>query len=173
MEVKLVKSHENLEFRVKKRTEELSLINEELKNFAYIVSHDLRSPLVNLKGFTSELGGYLKDIQSIFERVWLHVDASAKEKVMNIFEKDVPEAMGFINSSVNRMDNLINSVLKLSRLGRRVMDLQAVNTEALVNKVLKTLAYQIEQRHAQVMVGSLPEVIGDPIEIEQIFGNIL
>lgn len=173
MEIALVKARDNLESRVEKRTLELKLINEELKNFAYIVSHDLRSPLVNLKGFTGELGTCLKDIQSVLERVWPHIDEAAKRRVANIFEREVPEAMGFINASVSRMDNLINAVLQLSRIGRREMGLQSINVESLVKKILISLGHQIEKRRTRVIVGALPDVIGDPIAIEQIFSNIL
>jgi PAS domain S-box-containing protein len=173
MEKALLESHDRLEMRVAKRTQELRSINEDLKNFAYIVSHDLRSPLVNLKGFSAELGACLTEMQTLLAQFWTSFDAKTRLRIGSILKEDVPEALGFINTSVSRMDNMINAVLKLSRFGRREMSLQPVNVEELVNKILASFAHQIAQHQTRVIVGTLPEVIADPLALEQIFSNLL
>jgi PAS domain S-box-containing protein len=154
-------------------SEELQHINEELKNFAYIVSHDLRAPLVNIKGFSEELGRSTKDLTSLLEKYPGHVGADGKRKTEELLKKDIPEALGFISSSVTRMDALINSILKLSRLGRNELKRELVHTEELIHPLLKTLAHQIDMHKADVTIGPLPDIIMDRTAAEQIFGNLL
>jgi signal transduction histidine kinase len=93
--------------------------------------------------------------------------------VTDALGQDIPEALGFIEASVTRMDHFINALLKLSRLGRTELVRVAVSMDALVQDTLETLAHQIEQRHVRVTVGSLPEVAADRTSMEQIMGNIL
>jgi signal transduction histidine kinase len=71
------------------------------------------------------------------------------------------------------MDDLINALLKLSRLGRRELRLEPVDMNALVQATLKTLAHQIEERQVKVSVGPLPEVVADRTSMKQIMGNLL
>lgn len=152
---------------------ELKESNEDLKNFAYIVSHDLRAPLVNIKGFAGELSAGLKELEVIKESGVCCFEGNDGERVDEILGTDVPEALDFINSSVNRMDALINSILKLSRLGHRELKPEPVDVKELVATILKTLTHQLEQRNAEVVVGALPELVADRTSLEQILGNLL
>ena len=112
----------NLEQIVEYRTADLTEANEEIQRFAYIVSHDLRSPLVNIMGFTSELEELRQDI---FEQVGkLHTEVAALNSQamepgtaenVNRLGQDFDEAIRFIKTSIANMDRLINAVLKLSR----------------------------------------------------------
>jgi signal transduction histidine kinase len=88
-------------------------------------------------------------------------------------EEDVPEALVFIESSVTRMDNFINAVLKLSRLGRRHLRFEPIDMDELVLETLETLTYQMAERQAEVSLCPLPRVIADRTSMEQILGNIL
>jgi len=152
---------------------ELEQSNEEIKQFAYIVSHDLRAPLVNLKGFTAELRAALAVVGSATVAALPHLDEKQQQIVTTALQEDIPEALGFIDSSVTRMDRFINAVLKLSRLGRRELHPEPIDMNDLVQTILETLAHQIEAHRAKVTVGHLPEVIADRTSMEQIVGNIL
>jgi signal transduction histidine kinase len=168
-----ITGHKQAEARLKSYSEELVEINEELKNFAYIVSHDLRAPLVNIKGFSQELDRSLREIEPNFEKHLLMLDEPEKERVAPILKKDIPEALKFIGSSVNRMDNLINAVLKLSRAGRRKLNPEPLQMRDFVQGILNTLAHQIESRNITITVGDLPGIVADRTTMEQIFGNLL
>lgn len=147
--------------------------NEEIRSFAYIVSHDLRAPLVNLKGFSGELSRALRALAPLFESGAAQLKEDERRKMEELFQKDVPEALEFIDSSVNRMDRLINAILKLSRLGRQGLNQKRVDMAQLTASILKTLKHQLEQRHATVIIGVLPVVIADRTAMEQIMGNLL
>ncbi len=147
---------------------ELAQSNEELKRFAYIVSHDLRAPLVNLKGFASELRSALAIVDAAVDPLLPRIAAARAA-----LREDIPEALNFIDTSVTRMDHFISALLKLSRLGRAELNLERVNMNELVQETLETLAHRIEQYQIKVTVGPLPEVIADRTSMEQIMTNIL
>jgi PAS domain S-box-containing protein len=147
--------------------------NEELKHFTYIVSHDLRAPLVNLKGFATELRFAVQSAASAIQAALPYLDEAQQQQVRLALEEDIPEALGFIDSSASRMDRFINALLQLSRLGRRQLDLELIDMQSVVEMTLETLAHQIEERAVQVSLGALPEVVADRTSMEQIIGNIL
>ena len=169
----LQEAYNQLELRVKERTTELETANEELKTFAYTVSHDLRAPLVNIKGFSGELHVTLEDIRLAIEPLLPQLDEQQQQIINIAFQQEIPEAVHFIDSSVNRMDSLVNAILKLSRLGRKELDFEPIEMEPLVQNVLKSLAHQIEQRQVKIRLDTLPTIVADRMAMEQIMGNIL
>jgi PAS domain S-box-containing protein len=152
---------------------ELEESNIELKSFAYIISHDLRAPLVNIKGFSAELNGAMQELNSLVGTVAERLEEKQRARLALLFDEDVPEALDFINSSVMRMDLLINAVLKLSRLGHRELRVETVPVREMVEAILKSMSHQIEARRATVSIGTLPELHSDRIALEQILGNLL
>lgn len=167
----LREAHDLLEERVVERTKELREANEELKKFAYFVSHDLRAPLINLKGFSSELRSTLDGIRPCLEGE--EAGAAKREEARKAFREDIPEALGFIETSVTRMDGLINAVLQLSRVGRRALDRERIDMKALTQNIIKSMEHQIEERQVRVHVDELPDVVADRISMEQIMGNLI
>ncbi|MBA4367069.1 MAG: hypothetical protein C0403_05455 [Desulfobacterium sp.] len=164
---------DHLEELVDKRTADLRAANEDLKKFTYIVSHDMRAPLINIKGFSGELRSATDTIQSAVEELIPFMNTENREAVRAAIHEDVPEALAFIATSVTRMDSLINSILKLSRLGHRDLTFEPIDMNDLVQNILKSIAHQIEERHVRVNVESLPEVTADRISMEHILGNLL
>ena len=168
-----VTERKKAEERLKRYAAELERSNEEVKNFAYIVSHDLRVPLVNLKGYTSELRSALEVIGSNFDAALPHLIDEKRSAVAIALHEDVPEALEFIINSVSRMDSFINAILILSRLGRQDLKPEPIDMNALVQTTLETMSHQIQERGIEVIVGSLPHVVADRTSMEQIMGNIL
>lgn len=153
----------------KQREEELRQLNSELESFTYIASHDLRSPLVNIKGFARE-------IEHAVERVKAGCgaqDGCASMDAQAALQSDIPEALGFIGSAVERMDALTNSILRLSQIGRREYHFSEVNMEQVMRRCLDALAYEIGQKGVRIAVEALPECYTDAGAIEQIVGNLL
>jgi PAS domain S-box-containing protein len=167
------RARDELELRVRERTAELEAANEEIRRFAYIVSHDLRAPLVNLQGFASELRTATHVLQDVLPAVLPHLEAPAHADVAQALDQDIPEALDFIETSVTRMDHLIRAILHLSRLGHRELTFESLDMGALVHGTVQTLAHQIAQRQVQVTVEPLPTVSADRTAMEQIMGNLL
>jgi PAS domain S-box-containing protein len=169
----LNEAHEKLEQWVSERTEDLVRANDEVKRFAYIVSHDLRAPLVNIKGFAGELRHAFEAIASQIDKILPHLEKDTREEVIDILREEIPEALQFIDTSASRMGHLIDAVLKLSRLGRRELNFERIKVRVMVQELLDSLAHQIDQRNVKVEISMLPRVMADHTSMEQIFGNIL
>lgn len=158
-----------LEHRVEERTADLAEANEEIQRFAYIVSHDLRSPLVNIMGFTAEL----EDAQQTMADYANGEGNAVPDDVREAILTDMPEAMGFIRASTGRMDRLIKAILQISREGRRTLTKDTIDLRALFEGIADSLSVQTDAADATITVGNLPEVEGDRTALEQVFGNLL
>ena len=167
-------TNENLEGLVAERVTELQVANEEIQRFAYIVSHDLRSPLVNVMGFTSELDTVRGDLTAFLKDVEARApDLVTADRRMAI-ETDLPEALSFIRTSTAKMDRLINAILKLSREGRRVLTPQKIDLRDLIVTQGESLSQQFAAGRAELSVqDDLPDIVSDRLAIEQIFGNLI
>jgi len=169
----LDRANANLEGKVRERTADLSRANEEIQRFAYIVSHDLRAPLVNIMGYTSEL----EQAGVAFERQLKRIEASAPQSVdadtVVAVREDVPEAIGFIRASTAKMDRLINAILRLSREGRRALTPELLDMSRMVQGIADSVRHQTEQADAEIVVEPLPLLESDRLSVEQIFGNLI
>lgn len=161
--LQLSTANADLEHRVAERTAELVESNREVQRFAYIVSHDLRAPLVNIMGFTSEL-------QSLREAL-IAGPAEATERAAAV--EDFDEAIGFIKSSVDKMDRLIKAILALSRQGQRAFKAEPLDMDALMRSVADGVAHRVQQSGAAITIGPLPAISADRVAVEQVFANLV
>jgi len=165
---------DSLEELVKERTADLSRANDEIQRFAYIVSHDLRAPLVNVMGFTAELEAATGAITGLIDRAEQDCPEVVTEDARVAAREDLPEAIGFIRTSTQKMDRLINAILKLSREGRRVISPEPIDITALVGTIGATLQHMIDARDARLVIdGALPPISTDRLAIEQILSNLI
>jgi PAS domain S-box-containing protein len=155
------------------RVTELDAANEEIQRFAYIVSHDLRAPLVNVMGFTSELEGAQAEIERFYRNVRQADSNLISPEIRAAIESDLPEAIGFIRSSTVKMDKLIRAILKLSREGRRVLAPEPIDMAQLLEAQRHSVAHQLHERSAILLIEPLPDLTSDRLAIEQIFGNLI
>ena len=171
--------NEELEQRVVERTASLAEANRELahKNqenemFVYSVSHDLRSPLVNLQGFSRELATNCDDMRDLFAAE--EVPVSIRTRGLALVDREMSESTRFIQASVMRLSSIIDSLLRLSRIGRIEYQWQHVDVEVVVQTVITAMASTLDDKVAAITVVSpLPTAWGDPTAIEQIFANLI
>ncbi|SMF80858.1 sensor domain CHASE3-containing protein [Tistlia consotensis] len=167
-----------LEERVRDRTAELGRANEEIQRFAYIVTHDLRAPLVNIMGFTSELETSLATLQSYVARV-VDADQCEEEDPATVeariaIEEDLPESIGFIRSSTRKMDGLINAILKISRDGRRPLKPVRLDLRSVIETSVEAIQHQLKEHDGAVELDiRTGPIVSDRLSLEQIFGNLL
>jgi signal transduction histidine kinase len=185
-EGKLRDNNLNLESTVDERTADLREANEEIQRFAYIVSHDLRSPLVNIMGFTSELeelrGDIFRRIASLARAQSAAPQAPdnatdnaepALEGADKQLSQDFTEALGFIKSSIGKMDRLISAILNLTREGRREFKPERIDTRELLENIVSTVAHQAAEAEAKIRIEPLPAIVSDRLALDQIFGNLI
>jgi len=185
-DARLRDSHLNLEATIDERTADLREANDEIQRFAYIVSHDLRSPLVNIMGFTSELEELRGDIFKRIAALSREQSAapSAPENATDTAEpvlegsdkqlsEDFSEALAFIKSSIGKMDRLISAILSLTREGRREFEPVWIDTRELIEGIVATVAHQAAEAQAEIRIDTLPNIVTDRLALEQIFSNLI
>jgi PAS domain S-box-containing protein len=164
-----------LENRVAERTRQLESTvmelrhkNEEVEAFVYIVSHDLRAPLVNLMGFARELDASCARLRKLFEAC-----APCSEEILEILDTDLPSAIHFISQSSLKFERLIDALLSLSRQGRQIYRIEKVDVEELVTNAVSTFQQSIAEAGATVEVANLPSVEADLTALGQVFSNLI
>jgi PAS domain S-box-containing protein len=170
--VRLIGAHTDITEQ-KNREEELKQLNTDMESFIYIASHDLRSPLVNLKGFAGEIEHALRQTKPALDRAKLKLPDEDDKILSTTFEKDIPESLNFISKAVEKMDKLTSAVLDLSRIGKRELRVETIDNNALIRRCLESLAYVITQKDAEVICNPLPPIVSDGLALEHIFNNLL
>lgn len=161
-----------------RRTGELARINETLRQqtqenemFIYSVSHDLRAPLVNLQGFSKELIRACDELRVVLRESSLGEEP--RQRIERVVDEDIGEALHYLQTAVLRASHIIDALLRLSRVGRVEYRQQKVEVSELVPRVIDAMRGSIRARGAQVNVGELPAVWGDPTALEQMFANLI
>jgi signal transduction histidine kinase len=138
--------------------------------FIYSVSHDLRSPLVNLQGFTDELTYSIDALTAAIDgKLTAQADGARIQKLLH---SDFPESVRFIKTAVTRLAIIIEALLRLSRAGRVSYEWQMVDLNPIQKRITEALQSSIAKQNVQVDILPLPVVFGDPTALEQIFANL-
>jgi signal transduction histidine kinase len=141
----------DLERAVAERTEDLARSNHELENFAFVVAHDLRSPLLTI-------AGYSQILQEDYKK---ELDAAASEYLTQIVR------------GVERMDRMIEDLLNYSRVGRSRQPLEQVDVQSVMTHTVANLGAPIREQRATIQSGPLPTVLGDETQLVQLFQNLI
>lgn len=160
-----------IEKELENLNEKLELRNKELKQITYITSHDLRSPLVSIQGFTSEIENSLSHLSAILDVD--DVPLTIREEVASILGSDILESTKFVTSSIAKMDSLLSALLKLSRTEQAELIIKKLDINDVLGNVIQSLEFQIKEAKALVQVSSLPSCMGDEAQIDQVFSNLL
>ncbi|PNY82315.1 GAF domain-containing protein [Deinococcus koreensis] len=137
------------------RTRELEHSNAELEQFAYVASHDLQEPLRSVTSFA----------QLLASRYQGHPDGPQDERVQTYVQ--------VITEGTSRMAQLIQDLLAFSRVATSEAPFVTVQTGQVVARVMQDLSAQQERTQAQVRVAELPDVLGDPSQLRQLFQNLI
>jgi len=150
-EEKILNLNAELEQRVKERTQQLEDINKELEAFTYSVSHDLRSPLRAIDGFSKII---LEDYESILD-----------EEGKRLFS--------IIRNNTIHMDNLITDLLSLSRVTRGELKLTMADMFKMVSEIFKETLNKNEIQKYEVKIGKLPDICCDASLMRQVWSNLI
>ncbi len=145
--------------------------NKELQQILYTVSHDLRSPLINIQGYSKILEKSVQKAVSLFEGEDISEDI--KKKINTIVKDDIYESNEYIILSIRKMDSLLAGLLKLSRTARAELNAEEINMNSLLSDVIRSIDFQIKDSGAVVEVFELPSCYGDEVQINQVFSNLI
>ncbi|RYD74031.1 MAG: PAS domain S-box protein, partial [Verrucomicrobiaceae bacterium] len=139
------------EERLKRFADQLERSNAELQNFASVASHDLQEPL--------------RKIQAFGDRLKVKCGPQLSEQGLDYLAR--------MQNAAQRMQVLIQDLLKLSRVTSRALPFQKCDLDEIVHAVLSDLEVSIEQRNARIEVGSLPVIDADALQMRQLFQNLI
>ncbi len=144
-------AHDDLENKVRARTEELEIVNKELEAFSYSVSHDLRAPLRAVSGYAMML----------------------KEDYEASFDDEALRITGNIISNVKMMGRLIDDLIAFSRLGKRDVALRNVDMTEIVEHCISQESLQWSDRNFSISIAPLPPCMGDQDLLKQVWMNLI
>ncbi len=154
-----------------RRSEALAKKNEEVEAFAYIVSHDLRAPLVNIQGFAQQLDMSCHALIKCLREAAL--PSTIQTSVQAIIDEDILVSLRFIRASTDKYQRLIDALLTLSRTGRQDYKSEDIDMDALARTTLDSLRQNITKGDTQIKLGPLPRTLGDLTAIGQVFSNLI
>ncbi|HWA25537.1 MAG TPA: ATP-binding protein [Lacunisphaera sp.] len=157
------------ELQLQQFASDLAEKNKELETIVYTVSHDLRSPLVNVQGFSRQLS-------RACDRLRQEAGADGQIPALTakpVLEQAIPQALRFINAGVAKMEMLLNGLLRYSRLGRVELNIARIDMNALLGGVLAAAKFQLDESGAEVELGPLPPARGDAAQTSQVFANLV
>ena len=140
-----------LEKRVTQRTAQLETANKELESFSYSVSHDLRTPLRAIHGFTKIL----------------------LEEYGNDLDEEGKRICGIISSNATKMGKLIDDLLGFSRIGRNCINISLLDMNLLACSVFDEISTQVEKAKTDLRVCHLDKANGDASLIRMVWNNLI
>ena len=149
---------------------ELNKKNDELDKLINITSQDLRSPLLNIHGFGSELQYSIDKMKKILEQ------NKNLKNIHNIVDEDIPEALDFIMSSTRKMEKLIGGILKIVRIKKETIFKNSLNIRTIIERILKDKEENILEKNIKIqLISPIHKVMGDkkllPIVFEKVIDN--
>jgi signal transduction histidine kinase len=145
--------------------------NKELEQILYAASHDLRTPLIGVQGFSQELQYLCEMLDEEVQKAGVElVDDS---RLIEILKKDIPNSVNFIIKGSNKMDTMIQGLLRISRVGLENIELGEVNMDEMVRQIVDVVSFQAQSTNTMILPQPLEDCYGDPENLERVFTNLV
>ena len=159
------------ELAKKEFVEKLAIINEDLESIVRVSSHDLRSPLVNIQGFANELATDCKELTEIISHV--QMPEEKRKTVMTTLNNNIPEEVNFICKSATKMDTVLESLTRISKLGSEKLESKTIDMNSLIFDIIDTMQYQLNSNDIDLVIEELKPCTADKTQLTQVFTNLL
>ena len=168
---KLLAEQRRGQHRLKKLNRELERRNQELQEFVQVASHDLRAPLVNIRGFGDLLASVCDRARTAVARIQ---DAeSIRAELMPLLDEEIPESLDYIRAGSTKMDALLTGLLNVSRIGSAALTIVQLDMNQMLAEIVASMKFSVEQAGATLQLDSLPPCRGDATQLSQVFSNLL
>ncbi|MBW8034920.1 MAG: HAMP domain-containing protein [Planctomycetes bacterium] len=145
--------------------------NRELQSVVYVASHDLKSPLVTINGFSEEVGYICNEIKDVIENGG--VDESVREKLAGLLNNEIPEDLRFISAGTTKMQTLIDGLLQVSRVGTIEVEIEPLNLNEILHSIENVMQYKIKSKGVNLTIEDVPGCTGDANLVNQVFSNLI
>ncbi len=166
-----ITQRKRVESELQMLAENLTETNKELEAIVYAASHDLRSPLVNIQGFSQELARLCDKVTA--SSAAANGGPVPAAELREAFGVAIPRALRFILAGTAKMDSLLSGLLRCSRLGQAALHPQTLDLDSLLAGVVHAQRYQTEQAGAVILIEPLPRGWGDAGQLGQVFSNLI
>lgn len=145
--------------------------NKELQSIVYTASHDLKSPLVNIMGFGDELSFCCEDLKGLMGKEDRNEDDD--RKIEALLGKAIPESLKFISAGSNKINSLIDGLLRVSRVGSVELEIKPLDMNDVIKEIIDTVSYEAKESGTEITYGDLPACLGDAARTNQVFSNLI
>lgn len=152
-------------------TNELKGRNEELESIIEITSHDLRSPVVNIMGFSGELSRSAGTLREKIES--MDIAACRNEEILRVVESEIPEELDFIQRNTRSIDRMLNSLSRVIHFVLTQINPVTVDTNTLIRKVSEQFQSAISEKKIDFTIDNLPACHADSQLLEDVFSILL
>lgn len=155
---------------ITKKTNKLNDLKNELEQIIYVTSHDLRSPLVNIHGFSTEIKKQLTKLQDIIDN---EDNIDNIKTGFNKINATISSFYNFIFPSISKINILIEGLLSLSRVGRVEVKFEQIDMNILMKNILTVFDFKINQNKIKIELSNLSNCNGDEKLLNQLFTNLI
>ena len=166
MHVRFVQS----ELQIKKLNHQLSEKNIELEQMIYMVTHDLRSPLMNIGGITELMSEGVSELEILVDQV---KPADLHQTLQSMIKEELNEPLDDLTVTTSKMTSLVTSLLEVARLTNKEPSREEIDMNTLISSIFKANAYRINSLAIDVSATELPSCLGDRALIDPIFSNLI
>ena len=145
--------------------------NQELETLINVVSHDLRSPLVNIQGFSIELSDSCDRLREAIEHS--ATNGLPMKDTAYLLDEEIPEAVRYIRAGAEKMNSVLSGILRFSRLGRISLNCEQLNVNCIVSGIATVMEFQLKEKGILLQIDDLPDCIGDEVLVSQVFSNLI
>lgn len=142
----------------------------ELEQLVRVVTHDLRSPLVNVQGFAQEIDRGCAELRRLLAA---SLSDGIPSRAIQLLECELPESADFIKHSTGRMDQLISGLRVFSKVGRAPLEPEEIPLVPFFAALEKSFQYQLRECGGTLSYRDLPTIYGDRAQLGQVFANLI
>jgi len=165
-------SRKHVEEEITRLNRQLTNKNKELEQIVYVTSHDLRSPLVNIQGFSQELERCVDIIVNNSVNNSIICDKETQKKSQDT-TFSIKKSLGYIKGSAAKMDEMLAGLLRMSRLSHAEISINDIDPNIFLSGLLDQFKFQIKEKGVKFNIENLPLCRGDEKQISQAFLNLI
>lgn len=159
------------ESQLRELTRDLRDKNKYLKNIFQIAAHDLRTPMINVSGFSNEINKTLRHLEQIIGEI--DIPAARSEDIKNILSREIPEYTRLITLGINKIGDLLDGLSKTARHDAAAAKVEPLEMDSILKRVLLDFEYECRDKSISLRADPLPNCIGDRFQIQCILTNLI